>query len=244
MSEIKRRKRYKKNKLIQGVGINDADYCVVRETMEGDRKIIWKCPFYARWANMLKRCYYKRFKDKNPSYKDCYVCDEWLTFSKFKSWMEQQDWEGKQLDKDILVVGNKEYGPEFCVFIDLKVNTFITENTANRGMWPIGVVLDKTREGRPYRSVCSSVVTGRQKDLGKYTTPEEAHEVWLAFKLEQSYILAAEQTDDRVARALISRYRNYSVYSEQDLKEAFEEGKKEAQDSEISICSECESEIY
>ena len=30
---------------------------------------------------------------------------------------------------------------------------------------------------------------------------------------------------------------------EQDLKEAFEEGKKEAQDSEISICSECEEEL-
>lgn len=34
------------------------------------------------------------------------------------------------------------------------------------------------------------------------------------------------------------------MYSEQDLKEAFEEGKKEAQDSEISICTECEEEIY
>jgi hypothetical protein len=34
------------------------------------------------------------------------------------------------------------------------------------------------------------------------------------------------------------------MYSEQDLKEAFEEGKKEALDSEISICSECEEEIY
>jgi hypothetical protein len=34
------------------------------------------------------------------------------------------------------------------------------------------------------------------------------------------------------------------MHSEQDLKEALEEGKKEALDSEISICSECEEEIY
>ena len=34
------------------------------------------------------------------------------------------------------------------------------------------------------------------------------------------------------------------MHSEQDLKEAFEEGKKEALDNEISICSECEEEIY
>lgn len=34
------------------------------------------------------------------------------------------------------------------------------------------------------------------------------------------------------------------MYSQQALEEAFEEGKKEALDSEISICSECEEEIY
>jgi len=34
------------------------------------------------------------------------------------------------------------------------------------------------------------------------------------------------------------------MHGEQDLKEAFEEGKKEALDNEISICSECEEEIY
>lgn len=34
------------------------------------------------------------------------------------------------------------------------------------------------------------------------------------------------------------------MHSEQELKEAFEEGKKEALDNEISICSECEEEIY
>lgn len=39
-------------------------------------------------------------------------------------------------------------------------------------------------------------------------------------------------------------YLFQGVHSEQDLKEAFEEGKKEALDNEISICSECEEEIY
>ncbi len=39
-------------------------------------------------------------------------------------------------------------------------------------------------------------------------------------------------------------YLFQDMHSEQDLKEAFEEGKKEALDNEISICSECEEEIY
>lgn len=39
-------------------------------------------------------------------------------------------------------------------------------------------------------------------------------------------------------------YLFQGMYSERDVEEAFEEGKKEAQDSEISICSECEEEFY
>ena len=39
-------------------------------------------------------------------------------------------------------------------------------------------------------------------------------------------------------------YLFQGMYGENDLKEAFEEGKKEALDSGISICSECEEEIY
>lgn len=33
------------------------------------------------------------------------------------------------------------------------------------------------------------------------------------------------------------------MYGENDLKEAFEDGKKEALDNEISFCSECEAEL-
>lgn len=38
-------------------------------------------------------------------------------------------------------------------------------------------------------------------------------------------------------------YLFQGMYGEQDLKEAFEEGKKEAIDNEISVCSECEAEL-
>lgn len=30
------------------------------------------------------------------------MADEWNTFSNFKNWMEKQNWEDKQLDKDII----------------------------------------------------------------------------------------------------------------------------------------------
>ena len=110
-------------KLVYGVGINDADYDVAineyytnDEGVKGERRI-WTCPYYSRWMNMLTRCYSDKFQEGNPTYKGCYVAEEWKTFSNFKEWMVTQEWEGLELDKDILFVGNREYGPEKCVFV-------------------------------------------------------------------------------------------------------------------------------
>lgn len=194
-----------KTRLVQGVGINDADYNVTRREGVGvERNIVWRCPFHVKWGTMVARCY----SDNWPAYKDCSVVDSWLRFSNFKSWMEQQDWEGKELDKDILYPGNKIYSPDRCVFIDAKVNSFVIDSEAARGSYPLGVFLEK-RTGN-FEARCKSVVTGKQEYLGQFKTPEEAHGAWLAFKLKQAYILANQQTDERVAKALIDRYENYT----------------------------------
>ena len=129
----------KKKKLVCGVGINNADYVVtVYETIgyengKQKRRVVWRCPFYSRWNDMLARCYTTSYKQRFPTYEGCYVCKEWLIFSNFKAWMEKQDWEGKELDKDLLVSRNKVYSPETCVFVDKRVNLFLTESSANRG---------------------------------------------------------------------------------------------------------------
>lgn len=204
---IKKRNRVK---LVSGVGVNDADYPVnICEVVDGKWKIIWKCPFYIKWQGMIERCYSENFKIKHPSYADCVSTPDWVYFSNFKSWMQTQDWEGKELDKDLLVQGNKVYGPDTCIFVGSRVNNFIIERKARRGSYPIGVVLVKRPKAAPYRATCKSVVTGKIQYLGYYSTPEEAHQAWLVFKLEQAYILAAEQTDERVVKALIDRYENY-----------------------------------
>jgi hypothetical protein len=122
--------------------------------------------------------------------------------------MEKQDWEGKQLDKDILYPGNLEYGPEKCVFVSHAVNSFVTEKTAGRGKYLIGVYWNPDRQ--KFYSSCNNR-TGKPKHLGCFDTELEAHKAWLAFKLEQAKILAAEQSDPRVAKALIERYENYVI---------------------------------
>ena len=70
------------------------------------------------------------YLERRPAYKDVVVRQEWLTFSNFKRWMEKQDWEGKQLDKDIIVLGNKVYSPETCAFVLGVTNGFITAREA------------------------------------------------------------------------------------------------------------------
>lgn len=201
-----------KERIVKGVGINDADY-KLNEWLNLDRvegkqkqKLVWRCPFYKTWMSMLNRCYSEKFLEKNPTYKGCSVSENWLRFSNFKSWMEKQDWEGKHLDKDILFKGNKIYSEETCIFVTKRINNFIEEKEAGRGPHPIGVSFNKYSQ--KYEAYCQKASGGR-KFLGLFDCPNMAHEAWLAYKLEQATILAAEQEDSRLAEALIKRYSNY-----------------------------------
>lgn len=192
-------------KLWYGVGINDADYKVVKK--EGC-KVVWRCPFFNYWTNMLKRCYCEAFHKKRPTYVGCTVIIDWHLFSTFRAWVIKQDWKDKALDKDLLVEDNKIYSPDTCCFISARINSFLVERKASRGEWPIGVAYHKG--DKKFQAQCSDVLTGKPKYLGSYGTPEEAHQAWLKFKLEQAYILVDTQSDKRVSAALIDRYENYN----------------------------------
>ena len=194
---------------VYGVGINDADYAVYKweyVIVDGKKKqkIVWTCPYYRVWHSMMERSYSKSYQEKNPTYIGCSVSEEWKRFSNFKRWMEKQDWEGKQLDKDLLVNGNKVYSRETCVFVSRVVNLFMTDRGALRGEYRIGVYWNK-RVGK-FMSRCRNPFTKKQEYLGLFVNELEAHQAWLKRKLELAYQLAAEQTDERVGKALIARY--------------------------------------
>lgn len=192
-----------KKATVYGVGINDADYLITEERkIDGKWKVVWTCPYYKVWTHMLERCYSERFHNKNPTYVGCTVAEEWKIFSNFRSWMEAQCWEGKQLDKDLLEEGNKEYGPDKCVFIPQLINTFMSDCGAARGDLPIGV----SRNGGNYMTKCSNPFTKKQEYLGRFSCPEEAHLAWKAKKAGHAMMLAEEQTDERVKKALVERY--------------------------------------
>lgn len=200
----------KPRKLVYGVGINDADYVVQNKETIGyingkqKQKLIWICPYYAVWRNMLERCYSTKLQERRPTYKGCTVSEDWLTFSNFKAWMEKQDFEGLQLDKDLLVEGNKVYSAETCVFVTQTTNLFTVDSGAARGGWLIGVHWHKP--AKKFKSMCSNPFTKKQEHLGLFASEQEAHEAWIKRKLELAHELAAIQTDPRIAKALIDRY--------------------------------------
>lgn len=189
-------KRGWKRALVQGVGINDADYAV-EQVINGKRV---PCPFYKRWKNMIQRCYSPKYQERKPTYVGCSVDPDWLTFSNFKNWMITQGWEGKQLDKDILIEGNKVYSADTCAFVTSGVNNFLLDCAKTRGSLPLGVSLHQGK----YLARCSD--DGIQVKLGYYDSLEEAYVAWVAYKTKLAKQLASQQNDPRVAEALLSRF--------------------------------------
>ena len=197
-------------RLLYGFGINDADYVVqIRKTISGTgnnrkRKLVWVCPFYNRWAGMIERCYSVNRQKRIPCYIGASVHKDWKYFSNFKAWMEQQDWEGKELDKDILRIGNKQYGPDTCCFVSQHINALFTVNDARRGDYPIGVSLHTRNKTKPYEARLSSF--NKRISLGYYETPQLAHKAWqLAKAGEINKIIGSYDLEDNVVAGLLLR---------------------------------------
>ena len=211
------------HKSVKGVGINDADYRLNiwehlgRENGKQRQKLIWRCPFYSVWMSMLDRCYSEKTLAKYPSYQDVYVCDEWLTFSNFKAWMERQDWEGKQLDKDVLIPRNNVYSAETCVFISELTNKFIEEGKPNGNNLPMGVSMVTQKKRIAYHAYCQQLGGEKRKYLGYYETVHDAHKAWLTEKRRLAKIVAEMQSDLRVVEAIIDRYNDLEKWSDRTI---------------------------
>ena len=120
------------SKLVYGKGFNDK----TRPTFV-DGKIVKE---YALWQDMLKRCFSEKYQTHKPTYKGCNVSDNFLHYSFFYDWCQEQIGFGKvddkcrywQLDKDLLFVGNKTYSETACVFVPQEINSFFTDSGNTR----------------------------------------------------------------------------------------------------------------
>jgi hypothetical protein len=196
----------KKTKLVFGVGINDANY-TVSPVINGGQ---YKCPFYLVWKSMLHRLYNKNDHKFIRNYNDCRVCEEWLKFSNFKAWMETQDWFGKELDKDLLVKGNKLYSPQTCLFIGKNLNKFLTDSKFTRGELLIGV--SRQKHSNKFKAECSGRILGVKGYIGLFDTEVKAHLAWKKRKHKYACKLAELETDPRIIHALQTRYAGDEIY--------------------------------
>lgn len=167
-----------KRTLIQGVGINDADYKYrISEMIGGKRKIVYQCKIHSMWKDLLRRCYNKKHKEKYPHYKEVTCCEEWLLFSNFKNWVDSQgdlfdrDGRVKQLDKDLLVIGNKFYCPANCIIVSGKINNFFLDGLPRKGSIPKGVCFNK--EVNKFHVFCKDPLNRYSKYIGAVPNEEE-----------------------------------------------------------------------
>lgn len=173
-----------------------------------------KC--YITWINMLMRCYNKKYYEKNLTYINCKVSEEWLDYQNFSKWYEENYYEIKgqkmDLDKDILYKGNKIYSPENCIFVPHNINILFVKHDKDRGDYPIGVYYHKVN--RKFVAKCSiydfKINKTKQKHLGIYDTPKQAFEVYKEFK-ENNMRDVADYYKEQIPVKLYNALYKYEV---------------------------------
>lgn len=110
---------------------------------------------YRLWLSVINRCYRPNRTVQN-SYEDKTVAEVWHNYQNFAAWCRSNKGfyiEGYELDKDLLVAGNKVYGPDTCCFIPGILNrTLISYSSDNgisyteKGKWKLNYYIAGTRQ--------------------------------------------------------------------------------------------------
>jgi len=163
---------------------------------------------------MLERCTEACWV-KNTSYTGCNVSDNFKHYTYFYRWCQTQigfkskDENGDywQLDKDLLITGNKLYSEDTCVFLPRKLNGLFVNCNNVKGNSPLGVYFEK---GSGKFKVRCAGVDGNRVYLGRFSVEKLAFETYKSFKetvVKQLAEKYKDQLDPRVYQALI----NYEV---------------------------------
>ena len=141
------------------------------------------------WRHMLERCQVGgRVQVKYPSYEG--TNHDFVSYQSFASWATEEfgysnkDSNGKywQLDKDLIVRGNKTYSEDLCLFVPHRVNCILTTRAGSRGEYPLGVYFEQ-KAGK-FRANCQQQ-TKIPKFLGYFEDAYEAHKEWQLEKYRQ-----------------------------------------------------------
>ena len=191
------------SKLVYGVGFNDKT-----RPAKVDGKIVKE---YDLWQSMLSRCFSEKYQTRYPTYKGCNVSDNFLNYTFFYDWCQEQTGFGKvdekgrywELEKDLLFTGNKTYSETNCVFVPHEINLFFNNHGNARGEYPVGVYFHKA-SGK-FKAQCK--VNGKRQHLGLFNTPQEAFAVYKPFKEDLCKQLALKwqsEIDERLFNVMMN----------------------------------------
>jgi hypothetical protein len=191
------------DKAIYGVGFfGEGEY---KSHLNGKRTKV-----YNTWIQMIHRSYSEKLQIKQPAYKGCSVVEEWHNFQNFAKWYEENYYEIEgqrmELDKDILVKGNKLYSPDTCVFVPKAINNLLIKPSMKRETLPVGVSKSKEK----YQANCYNSSSGKLEYLGVYDTKEEAFNAYKSYK-EQYVKKVAEDYKSHIPVTLFEALMNYVV---------------------------------
>ena len=141
---------------------------------------------YDIWVGMMRRCYCEKTKRNLPTYEGCTACEEWHDFQVFAKWLTEHRFYslGYELDKDIIVQGNKQYSPRCCTLVPRAINSLLADNASRRGSNYQGVYFNT----KTMKFQASLSCYGKSVWLGVFNTEREA---FLSYKeAKESYIKA------------------------------------------------------
>lgn len=155
--------------------------------------------------NMKTRCYNANYYKIWKNYEGCSICDEWLEDKKsFYEWVDHNYYWIKgepsvELDKDIIVPGNKVYSPDTCIFVPKRINDLFEHiHGRKKNGLPVGVSYSE-KKGKYSANVSKSYDSkdGKKKNryLGCYDTPQEAYEVYKHHKKAEIIYIADKYKD-------------------------------------------------
>ena len=161
---------------------------------------------YVTWKSMIERCYNKKYQERRPTYIGCSVCNEWHNFQNFVKWFDENYYEIEgqrmELDKDILIKGNKIYSPKTCVLVPNHINTLFIKSNAIRGQYPIGVSF--SNQSNNY------MASGKNVFLGYHDTPKKAFNAYKTYK-EKTIKNVADKYKNQIPQKLYNAMYNYQV---------------------------------
>lgn len=188
-------------RLVRGVGFNDGKY---KSSING--KDIKESHL---WRAMLQRCYDPSAIKRRSDYSDCYVSENFKSYSYFYEWCQNQigfNVDNFSLDKDLLVKGNRVYSEENCLFLPTRINVALSKGTRQESELPIGVYFNKNTK----RFVARCSLNGKTTYIASSLCPIEAFNKYKSFKEDYLKLLANEYKDAIDPRAY-NALMNYTV---------------------------------